>query len=187
MNSDLNKKIEFVTTIEKMKLIERRTKIIGVDRRENDAEHSFSIAVMAMIFKDYAPNANVDKTIRMLLVHDLVEIEAGDTFAYDTEGYKDKFEREQNAAENIYGILPNEIGEELKALWYEFEEGKTPEAKFANAIDRLQPVINNIYNHGGTWLEYKVSWDSFLKRMEPVKNFSDEIYDYVISNAKQYF
>lgn len=187
MNEELMKKIEFVTTIEKMKLIERRTKIIGVDRRENDAEHSFSIATMAMIFKNYAPDADLNKTVRMLLVHDLVEIEAGDTFAYDVEGYKDKSERERKAADNIYGILPQEIGDELKSLWYEFEEGKTPEARFANAMDRLQPVINNIYNDGGTWLEYKVSWESFLKRMEPIKNFSDEIYDYVIENAKKYF
>lgn len=187
MNNELMKKIEFVTTIEKMKSIERRTKIIGIDRRENDAEHSFSIATMAMIFKNYAPHADLDKTVKMLLVHDLVEIEAGDTFAYDTEGYKDKSEREQRAADKIYSILPYDIGKNLRALWEEFEEGITAEARFANAMDRLQPVINNIYNNGGTWLEYKVSWESFLKRMEPVKNFNDEVYNYVIENAKKYF
>lgn len=187
MQENLMKKIEFVTTIEKMKTIERRTKIIGLDRRENDAEHSFSIATMGIIFQDYAGDVDIDKCIRMLLVHDLVEIDAGDTFAYDTEGYKDKAEREQKAAERIYGILPGELGEDLKRLWIEFDECKTPEAKYANAMDRLQPVINNIYNDGGTWLEYKVSWESFLKRMEPIKDFNDEIYNYVLENAKKYF
>ena len=176
MNENLMKKIEFVTTIEKMKTIERRTKIIGVDRRENDAEHSFSIATMGIIFQDYAGDVDIDKCIKMLLVHDLVEIDAGDTFAYDTEGYKDKAEREQKAAERIYGILPGDLSEDLKKLWIEFDECKTPEAKYANAMDRLQPVINNIYNNGGTWLEYEVSWDSFLKRMEPIKEFNDEIF-----------
>ena len=100
---------------------------------------------------------------------------------------KDKSEREQRAADKIYTILPDDIGKNLRALWEEFEEGVTAEAKFANAMDRLQPVINNIYNNGGTWLEYKVSWESFLKRMEPIKNFNDEIYNYVIENAKKYF
>lgn len=187
MGENLMKKIEFVTTIEKMKTIERRTKIIGLDRRENDAEHSFSIATMGIIFQDYAGDVDIDKCIKMLLVHDLVEIDAGDTFAYDTEGYKDKAEREQKAAERIYGILPGDLGEDLKKLWIEFDECKTPEAKYANAMDRLQPVINNIYNDGGTWLEYKVSWESFLKRMEPIKDFNDEIYNYVLENARKYF
>ena len=184
--STLNEKINFTVLIDKMKQIDRRTKIIGVDRRETDAEHSFSIALMAYIFRDYAKNINLEKTMLMLLVHDLVEIYAGDTFAYDVEGNKTKKDREEQASIKVFSEL-GEDGEYLRELWHEFDAIETPEAKFANAMDRSQPIINNIFNNGGTWNEFHVKWSQLMKRMSPIKEFSPEIFDYLVENAKPYF
>lgn len=181
----LQQKIDFTVLIDRMKLIERRTKIIGLDRRETDAEHSFSIALMAFVFREYAPGADLQKTTLMLLAHDLVEIYAGDTFAYDEKGNQTKKQRELEAAEKIFNPL-GEDGEYLKKLWLEFDENETPEAKYGNALDRAQPIINNIYNRGGTWLEYNVRADQLLKRMEPIKNFNTELYNFLLDNAKKY-
>lgn len=186
MNEDIKKLINFTVEIEKMKSIERRTKIIDINRRENDAEHTFSIATMAIYFHWLVPNTNLNKTIQMLLVHDLVEIYAGDTFAYDTKANENKKIREELAADKLYSLLPTEIGNYMRNLWEEFDENKTPEAKFANAMDRLQPVINNIKNNGGTWLEYDVNISQLEKRLQPVKDFNNEIYDYVMSEALKY-
>ena len=184
--STLNEKINFTVLIDKMKKIDRRTKIIGVDRRETDAEHSFSIALMAYVFRDYAKDVNLEKTMLMLLVHDLVEIYAGDTFAYDVEGNKTKKDREEQASIKVFSEL-GEDGEYLRALWHEFDAIETPEAKFANAMDRAQPIINNIYNDGGTWNEFHVKWSQLMKRMRPIKEFNSEIFEYLVENAKPYF
>lgn len=176
----LLKDMEFIIELDKMKSIFRRTSIIGEDRKEDDAQHSWHISIMAMILSEYT-NEKVDllKVIKILLSHDLVEIYAGDTFCYDEEGNVSKREREVAAAEKIFGLLDHDKAEELRALWDEFEEMKTPEALFAASMDRLQPMLSNYKNGGGTWKEYNVSKSDIYKRIAPVKDSSDELWCYV--------
>lgn len=180
INERLIKDIEFIVELDKMKSILRQTSIIGEDRREDDAQHSWHISVMAMILEEYT-NEKVDvcKVIKMLLTHDLVEIFAGDTFCYDKVGNQDKKEREDLAAEKIFGMLAEDKGKELRALWDEFEEMKTPEALFAASMDRLQPMLNNYHNNGGTWRKFNVAKEDIYKRIAPVKNSSDELWEFV--------
>ncbi len=176
----LLKDIEFIVEIDEMKKILRRTSVIGEDQRENDAEHSWHIAVMAVILEDYS-NEKIDilKVIKMLLIHDLVEIYAGDTFCYDIRANEDKRQRELEAADKIYGILDEDKGEELRTLWDEFEEMKSPEALFAAAMDRIQPMLSNYNNDGGTWREYDVKKESIYKRIGPVEESSSELWAYM--------
>lgn len=180
LNRKLLKDIEFIVEIDKMKTIFRQTSLIGVDQRENDAEHSWHIALMAVILEEYS-NKEIDilKVIKMLLTHDLVEIYAGDTFCYDVKGNEDKREREVKAAERIYGMLDKEKGSELRLLWDEFEDMKSPEALFAASMDRMQPMLNNYYNDGGTWVKYDVEKESIYKRIAPVEKTSDELWEYL--------
>lgn len=178
----LKKDIDFIVELDKMKSILRQTSIIGEDRREDDAQHSWHVSVAAMVLSEYA-NEKIDicKVIKMLLVHDLVEIYAGDTFCYDKKGNEDKKERELKAADKIYGMLDEKKGKELRALWEEFEEKKTSEALFAAAMDRLQPILSNYHNNGGTWKKYGVSQSEIYKRVAPIKKVSDELYTYMVS------
>ncbi|CCQ95082.1 Metal dependent phosphohydrolase [[Clostridium] ultunense Esp] len=175
----LLKDIEFIVELDKMKSILRQTSLIDNSKRENDAEHSWHISVMAMILSEYA-NEDIDlcKVIRMLLVHDLVEIYAGDTFCYDKEGNKDKKERELEAADKIFGMLEEDKGRELRNLWDEFEEMKTKEAIFAASMDRLQPFFNNYFSGGGTWKKFDVSKKEVYKRIAPLKESSDELWEF---------
>ena len=165
----VEKLIEFSAEIDKMKSVYRRTLLVDKSRTETDAEHSWHLATMVMLFNEYAqPEVNIDRCIKMALVHDLVEIYAGDTFAYDAQGYEDKFQREQEAAERLFSQLPDGQGEEYKALWLEFDEEKTPDALYTCALDRLQPLINNYKTQGHTWVE-GVSYDMVEKRMLKIK------------------
>ena len=180
INSRLLKDIDFIVELDKMKSILRQTSIIGEERREDDAQHSWHISVMAMLLAEYA-NEKVDvcKVIKMLLTHDLVEIYAGDTFCYDKVGNSDKKERELKAAEKIFGMLEEDKGKELRVLWDEFEEMKTPEALFAASMDRLQPMLNNYNNNGGTWRKFNVAKEDIYKRINPVKESSQELWNFV--------
>lgn len=180
ISNRLLKDIEFIVELDKMKSILRQTSIIGEDRREDDAQHSWHISIMAMILEEYT-NEKVDvcKVIKMLLTHDLVEIFAGDTFCYDKAGNEDKKERENLAAEKIFGMLDEDKGKEVRALWDEFEEMKTPEALFAASMDRLQPMLNNYHNNGGTWRKFNVAKEDIYKRIAPVKKSSDDLWDFV--------
>lgn len=167
--NNIEKLIEFSAEIDKMKSVYRRTLVIDRSRTETDAEHSWHLAMMVVLFKDYAkPGVNIDRCVRMALVHDLVEIYAGDTFAYDTQGYEDKFQREQAAAEKLFAQLPDGQGEEYKALWLEFDEEKTDDAMYTCALDRLQPLINNYKTQGHTWVN-GVTYDKVEKRMLKIK------------------
>ena len=159
----LARQVAFILEIDKAKSVIRRSRILDGSRRENDAEHSWHLAVMALVLSEYA-NEPVDlgKVIKMLLVHDIVEIDAGDTFAYDGAGYDDKNEREQRAADRIFGLLPEDQRDEFRALWEEFEARKTPEAKFAAALDRLQPMMLNFFTEGSTWREYDIPKDRVI-------------------------
>lgn len=175
--TDLERELEFSILLDDMKRILRRTKHIGSDTYENDAEHSFHIATMAMVFHSYCKEeTDLGHTIKMLLTHDLVEIYAGDTFCYDVEANKDKSLREHEAADKLFGMLPKDKGEMFHNLWLEFEAMETPESKFANTMDRMQPLLNNLKNGGGTWKGNNVSYSSVVKRMEPVAEFSTEIW-----------
>lgn len=161
MEERLEKQMKFLLEIDKMKEVTRQTYLADGSRKENDAEHSFHLAVMAYLLAEYA-NEPIDreKTMMMCLVHDLVEIYAGDTYAYDTKGYESKAAREQAAADRLYGLLPEDQGAELKALWEEFEAGESPEARFANVLDRVQPVMLTDAADGKSWKEHGVqkSW-----------------------------
>lgn len=180
INERLLKDMEFIIELDKMKTILRQTSLISEDRYEDDAQHSWHISVMAMILSEYA-NEKIDtfKVIKMLLIHDLVELYAGDTFCYDKAANEDKEERELAAAEKIFGILSEDKGMELRDLWDEFEEEKTAEALFAASMDRLQPMLNNYNNNGGTWKKFDVAQSDIYKRISPVKESSDELWKFV--------
>lgn len=180
-NERLLRQIEFIVEIDKLKQIFRQNAVIGTTRNENDAEHSWHLALMAMILSEYAVEKKVDvlRVVKMVLIHDLVEIDAGDTFAYDEKGYEDKEEREQKAADRLFNILPSDQADEFLELWDEFEELETPEARFAACLDRLQPLILNYYTNGHTWKKPGVTRAKVLKRNEPLQENTPALWDYV--------
>lgn len=174
----LRKQLEFIREIDKAKTVLRRSVLLDRSRRENDAEHSWHLAVMAILLVEYA-NEPVDllKVVKMLLIHDLVEIDAGDTYAYDAKGHEDKYEREQRAADRIFGLLPQEQGEELRRLWEEFEERRTPEARFAVAMDRLQPVMLNYLTEGVVWRQHGVKSEQVIARNRHIAEGSEVLWE----------
>jgi len=162
----LSQQVAFLREIDKLKGVYRQTYLMDGSRKENDAEHSWHLAAMAVVLSEHAaePGTDVGRVVRMVLVHDLVEIDAGDTFAYDEAGERDKAAREQAAADRIFAILPAGQGAELRDLWDEFEARQTPEAKFAAALDRLQPLLHNYYTQGAAWREHGVTADKVIAR-----------------------
>ena len=178
MNHLLNQ-IEFIREIDKLKYIFRKTKLINSDRPENDAEHSWHLAMMAIVLAGHA-NEPIDlaKVMKMVLIHDIVEIDSGDVFAYDTTKSHDNFDEELKAARRIFGILPEEQAEEFINLWIEFEEMKTPESKFARALDRLEPLLQNASNNGGTWREFDVKYDKVIEKKKVIKDGSEKIWEF---------
>ena len=180
MDERLKKQLDFLLEIDKEKEIYRQTHILGGKRRENDAEHAWHMAIMAILLSEYA-NEEIDvlKTVTMLLIHDIVEIDAGDTYAYDEAGNATKAAREKKAADRLYGLLPKEQGAELKQLWIEFEEGKTPEAKFAAALDKIQPVLLNDSSGGRSWAEHKVNRSQVENRNVNTKENAPKLWEYV--------
>ena len=178
MDERLTKQLRFACEIDKEKNIFRQTHLTGHGRRENDAEHAWHMAVMAYLLKEYS-NEPVDiaKVMIMCLIHDIVEIDAGDTYAYDEEAKKTQKEREEKAKERIFSILPEEQKAELTAIFDEFEESKTAEAKFARAMDNLQPLILNDSNGGSDWREHKVSSDKVYARQIRTKPGSEKLYE----------
>lgn len=177
--NNLLKQIEFIKEIDKLKYIFRKTKLINSDRPENDAEHSWHLAVMAIVLAEHS-NEPVDlaKVMKMVLIHDIVEIDSGDVFAYDTVKSHDNFDEELKAAKRIFGILPNEQAEEFINIWIEFEEMKTPESKFARALDRLEPLLQNASNNGGTWREFDVKFDKVIEKKKAIKDGSEELWKF---------
>ena len=187
MDDRLRKQLEFALEIDKEKNILRQTHLSGHGRRENDAEHAWHMAIMAYILREYA-NESVDigKVMLMCLIHDVVEIDAGDTYAYDDEALSGQAEREQRAKERIYSLLPPDQCKELSELFDEFEECKTPEARFAHVMDNLQPIMLNNSNGGSDWLEHGVSAEKVYKRQERIKNgASDVLYDVIDGIIKE--
>lgn len=182
------KELEFVVLLEEMKKTFRQTKIIGENRRENDAEHTFHIATMSMFLQEISEiEVDINKVVKMLLVHDLVEIFAGDTFAYDEKSNIGKFDREKESMNKLKSYLSPKNQRMLEDLWLEFEDRSTNEAKYANAMDRLQPILSNINsNNGGTWKENNVRLSQVLNRIEPIKDFNIKVYDYVYSEVLKF-
>lgn len=182
MKTRLDKQFAFIREIDKEKRIKRQT-LTTQGVQENDAEHAWHMAVMTLLLSEYA-NEEIDvlKTISMLLIHDLVEIYAGDTYAYDSEKQKTAQEREKKAAEKLYALLPKDQEEKFKDLWIEFEEGKTPEAKFAKVMDRIQPLMLNDATNGKMWETHKVQLSQILNRNEIVKEGSKILYEYEVEN-----
>jgi putative hydrolase of HD superfamily len=179
----LEKQLAFIREIDKEKMIKRQNYITDCETREDDAQHAWHMAIMTLLLKEYA-NEEIDvlKTVSMLLIHDLVEVYAGDTYAYDEEGKKTQAEREAKAADKLYGLLPEDQGEYLKNLWYEFEEQKTPEARFARTMDCFQPLILNDATDGRAWKEHDVKRNQVLKRNERVHLGSEKIWEYEKEN-----
>jgi len=177
------KQLAFIREIDKEKMIKRQSYLTDCETHEDDAQHAWHMAIMTLLLKEYS-NENIDvlKTVTMLLIHDLVEVYAGDTYAYDEEGKKTQAEREAKAADKLYGLLPEDQGEYLKNLWYEFEEQKTPEAKFARTMDCFQPLILNDATDGRAWKEHGVKRSQVLKRNERVQLGSEEIWEYEKEN-----
>lgn len=185
---DLDKIINFCVEMDKLKTIYRQTPIITEDRYENDAEHSFHVALMAAMLSEYADReVNTCKVVQMLLVHDLVEVYAGDTYAYDEEAKKSQKEREMKAAEKVFCMLPQELGEKFKGLFLEFDEMKTDDALFANTIDRIQPMMLNFYGGGGSWREHHVPIEKIYKRLEPAKEISERLYNFGKSMVDSFY
>lgn len=173
----LEKQLQFILEIDKVKKIIRQTPLSDASRKENDAEHSWHIALMAYLLQEYAQESvEVSKVMLMLLIHDLVEIDAGDTYAYDEEGAKTKDERERKAADRIFGLLPEDQGVYLKALWEEFEAYETAEAKYAHMLDNFQPLLLNDAAGGISWTEHQVKKSQIYKRNEKVEETSATIW-----------
>lgn len=180
MNLDiLLQQVAFIHEIDKLKYIQRKTRLFNSDRRENDAEHSWHLAMMALTLAEHS-NEPVDilKVLKMLLIHDLVEIDSGDVFLYDTIVNHDNTEAERKAAERIFGLLPAKQAKEFVAIWEEFETGDTAEARFARSMDRFEPILQNVSNQGGTWTEHDVPYQTVMEKTRKIEHGSKIIWDF---------
>jgi putative hydrolase of HD superfamily len=179
-NNRLERQLQFILEIDKLKLILRQTLLTDGSRRENSAEHSWHLAMMAILLAEYAPTQiDVLRVIKMLLVHDLVEIDAGDTFCYDVQSNENKAMREAEAANRLFGLLPEDQAVELRNLWEEFEAQETGEARFATALDRLQPFLHNQHTKGGTWQIHGITREQVQRRMQPIEEGAPLIWPFV--------
>ncbi len=173
----LAQQLTFILEVDRLKSVMRQSRLISDERYENSAEHSWHLALMVMILAEYA-NEPVDvlRTIKMVLIHDIVEIDAGDTFAYDREGALDKEERERQAANRIFGLLPSDQATEVDALWEEFEARTTPEARLANAVDRMMPLMHNYFTRGGSWQRHGITRAQVINRVGSIDDGSNELW-----------
>lgn len=179
----LDSRFLFTVEIDKMTSVLRRTLLVDLSRRENDAEHSWHIAVMAMLFSEYAAEpVDIGRVVQMCVVHDLVEVYAGDTFAYDAAGNADKEAREKAAADQLFGMLPKEQGRMIRSLWEEFDTMESADAKYAACMDRLQPFLHNTLTDGHTWVEGGTDRAAVEKRMAIIKEFMPQVYTWVAEN-----
>lgn len=174
----LHQQLEFLTEIDQLKSITRQTLLMNGKTQENDAEHSWHLAVAVMILQEHVEDQKTDlsKVIQMVLIHDIVEIDAGDTYAYDEAAHHDKEERELKAAHRIFGLLPDDQAQHMKALWLEFEATQTPEAKLANALDRFMPMWHNYKTKGKQWQKYGVTEQMVLKRNRNIADGSPALW-----------
>jgi putative hydrolase of HD superfamily len=175
------KQINFILEADKLKQTLRRTVLTDKSRRENSAEHSWHIALSVLVLSEYAEEREIDifRVVKMLLIHDLVEIDAGDTYCYDNQGTEDQARREALAADRIFNLLPEDQASSFRRLWDEFESGDTAESKLANALDRLQPFLFNYVTQGQSWQEHEVKSHQAVSRMQPVEDGSTFLWGYV--------
>jgi putative hydrolase of HD superfamily len=176
---NLLKQVNFIKEIDKLKYIQRKTKLFNSDRHENDAEHSWHLAMMTIVLAEHS-DAPIDvlKVLKMVLIHDIVEIDAGDTFIYDSLKNHTNTDEELVAAKRIFGLLPEEQANEFITIWQEFEEGVTNEAKFAKSMDRFEPLLQNTSNNGGTWAEFNVDYQKVYDKKKAIKQGSASLWSY---------
>ena len=187
MDARLRQQLDFCLEIDREKNVFRQTHLSGHGRPENDAEHAWHMAVMAYLLREYANDiVDIGKVMLMCLIHDIVEIDAGDTYAYDTENLKTQKAREEQAKERIFSLLPEDQGQELAALFDEFEQAETPESRFAHAMDNLQPLLLNDSNDGGDWQAHRVSAQQVFGRQEKTRFGSEALYDYTLSVLRKH-
>ncbi|WP_421384897.1 HD domain-containing protein [Bacillus salacetis] len=175
----MKQSFDFLLEIDRLKNVIRRTYISDGSRNENTAEHSWHVSMMAMtLWESYEHKDEVDvhKSVKMLMLHDIVEIDAGDTYAFDETGYEDKRDRENLAADRLYGMLPDALRDDFRSTWDEYEEGRSPEAVFAHIIDHIQPLMLNIATSGVSWKEHGIHADQVLNRNSWIKEISPSIY-----------
>ncbi|PLX95875.1 MAG: phosphohydrolase [Desulfuromonas sp.] len=178
----LKQQIAFIERLDHLKQVLRQNLVMDESRRENSAEHSWHIASMALVLAEYAPQqVDQQQVLKLLLLHDVIEIEAGDTFCFDLEGNRDKLERERRAAEQVFGLLPEDLAVEFRALWDEFEAGESAEARFANALDRFQVLLQNFNTRGGTWRIHGIEKARVVQRMLPIRDGAPALWPVVES------
>ncbi|GAA3729325.1 putative hydrolase of HD superfamily [Spinactinospora alkalitolerans] len=175
----LTSQLRFILETDKLKRILRRNLLVDGSRRENDAEHSWHLALIARVFAEHAPpGTDIDHVVQLLLVHDIVEIDAGDTFVYDSLMSRSQAERERAAADRLYALLPKDQADHMRGLWEEFEARETAEARFAKAVDRLAPMLANWHTDGGTWVQYGVSKAQVMEKVRIISEGSDALGSY---------
>ena len=174
----LQEQLQFLQEIDKLKAVLRKSQIGDCSRLENSAEHSWHVAIMALVLSEYA-NERIDilKTVKMLLIHDIVEIDTGDTSLYSS-ARASQAEKEKKAAERIFGILPDDSRSELLDLWVEFEGKKTPESKFAAAVDRLEPLLRNYYSEGYTWKKFNITAKKVIAANQHIRDGSEHLWEF---------
>ena len=182
----VNKQISFIKEIDKLKYITRKTRLFASDRHENDAEHSWHLAMMVLVLAEHS-NEQIDvlKVLKMVLIHDIVEIDAGDTFLFDTTKNHSNTQEELKAAKRIFGLLPESQAKEFIAIWEECEAFETPEAKFARSIDHFEPMLQNDSNNGGTWAEFEVPYETVIKKKSPMKEGSADLWNFAEDVLKE--
>jgi putative hydrolase of HD superfamily len=180
LGEKLQQQLNFLTEIDELKQIMRQTVLLKDFRQENDAEHSWHLAMMVVLLSEYSNEGDIDvlRTVKMALIHDIVEIDAGDTFCYDAHDRKQKTAKEREAANRIFGMLPNEQANEFRLLWEEFEEMETPEARFAAAVDRLQPLLLNYNTRGHAWRKHGVTRSQVIERNMHIEKGSVELWEF---------
>ena len=176
----LEQQVEFIKEIDRLKHIFRQSYLLDTSRRENDAEHSWHLAMLAILLHEYAAEDAIDllRVLKMILIHDIVEIDAGDTYCYDEKANEDKEQRERRAADRLFGLLPADQRDEFQALWEEFEAMNSPESKFAAALDRFQPLLLNYFTDGKSWREHDIARSQVLQRNERIGNGAPALWEY---------
>lgn len=177
----LEQQIKFIIEIDKLKQVARQTYLTDASRCENSVEHSWHLAVMAMVLSEHANDSDIDmiRVIKMVLVHDIVEIDAGDTFLYDEEHSESKIDREEAAADRLFSLLPEDQTKEFRELWDEFESRETKDAKFAYALDRFQPMLHNVITKGKAWQQHGIKKSQVIKKNSPMQEGSESLWEYI--------
>ncbi len=184
----IQQQLAFLVQADDLKSVLRQSPVGRGQRRENSAEHSWHLTLTALVLHEHAQDTvDLSRSLKMLIVHDLVEIDAGDTFAYDAAGNANKAERERDAADRLFALLPSDLARELRGLWEEFEANASAEAHFANAVDRLQPFLQNLQAGGGSWRTHNLTREQVLHRMDPIRTGLPALWPFVLESSEKFF